>query len=79
MLCVLTALLAIQCSSAFGISCPDNSQRFCKNNVFTPEFDYEFFEGSLPVSMIGVYFKQYSSEDADQIDLDFGHKTQEVT
>lgn len=58
-------LLLLSVALAYDISCPDNSKRYCKDNVFTPEFDYEFFEGSNPLTQTGVYMKEYSTRPED--------------
>lgn len=59
------------CLFAFstGFPCADNSKRFCKNGVFSPEYHYEFFEGSVPISQTGLIMKEYSSNPEHQVFL----------
>lgn len=53
----------------FVAACPQEA-RYCKNGLFTPEYEYEFFEGSLPLTQTGVYMKEYASEPKIRISLD---------
>lgn len=42
----------------YQTTCPSNTKRYCSGGKFFNEYSYEWFGGSDPKSMFGVFFKE---------------------
>ncbi len=42
----------------YKTNCPSNNKRYCSGGYFFNEYSYEWFAGSDPKSMFGVFFKE---------------------
>jgi hypothetical protein len=67
------SVLALQLASFLGLVEPvptatcSGTARFCVGNVFTPDFDYQYMEGNVPLGMLAVFFIEKTTTPASQI------------
>lgn len=84
----LIALSSLLTACAYAACTGGGTGRYCNNNLFAAYIDeaspdwrleWEMFEGSIALTQVGIFWKEYSRASADQICYDTGcAETKEV-